>query len=148
MAIFLARTDSSGKEDGICSGSVLAGCAALLALAFSAACAWSASLAILVKVALVLLEGGFKRVVPISSGANAPLMVNSCGIASLPLGPVRFATTRPSLSSLPCVMRPEDAGENMFFGLCAVDAGWATRTRTIGAEGATFERFGRGIRQD
>jgi len=101
-----------------------------------------------VRVALVLPEGGFKRVFPISSGANAPLMVYSCAIALLPLDPVLFATTRPSLSSLPFVTRPEDAGENMSFCFCAADAvmtGWTTRRRAMGADGAIFERFGRGI---
>lgn len=48
--------------------------------------------------------------------------------------------TKPSLSSLPFV-RAEDLGE----GVSCVDVAAAFKTRAVGAEGATFERFGRGI---
>ena len=54
-----------------------------------------------------------------------------------------FLVTRPSLSSLPFV-RAEDFGD----GVSCVDVAAGLRTSAVGAEGATLERFGRGILYD
>ena len=65
-----------GIEEGTSSGSSLVVARdALLALFSPSAFAWSASLTIVESVARVRAEGGLRCVDPMSSGANAPLIV-------------------------------------------------------------------------
>lgn len=106
----------------------------------SIALAWSASLAILDNAALSRPVGGLGRPSPNSFGSSAPLIIYSC-LSRPPVAKVALVLiTKPSLSSLPFV-RAEDLGE----GVSCVEVAAAFKTRAVGAEGAIFERFGRGI---
>ncbi len=135
-----------GIEDGTSSGSSIEVARDnLLAFFSSSTFAWSASLTIVESVARVWAEGGLNRVDPMSSGANAPLIVYSCAIGVLlPVFRV-LDIIKPSLLSLPFVTRPEDCGENTPV-FCAGEVMGAGRgTCWTGTEGVTLERFGRGI---
>ena len=95
--------------------------------------------------ARVWADGGLNRVDPMSSGANAPLIVYSCAIGVLLPVFLVLDITRPSLSLLPFVTRPGNCGENIS-SFCAGEVMGAGRgTCWTGTEGVTLERFGRGI---
>ena len=116
-----------GIEDGTSFGSSIdAARETFLALFSPSAFAWSASLTIVESVVRARAEGGFRCVDPMSSGANAPLIVYSCAIgALLPLFLV-LDITRPSLLSLPLETRPKDCEEYPVF-FCAGELVGAVR---------------------
>ena len=98
-----------GIEDGTTSvSSIEVACGIFFASFFSSAFAWSAFLTIVECVARVWAEGRLNPVDPMSSGANAPLIVYNCAIGALLPVFLVLDITRPSLSLLPFVTRPED----------------------------------------
>ena len=87
-----------GIEDGTSFGSSIdVARDTFLALLSLSAFTWSTSLTIVESVARVRAEGGLRCVDPMSSGANAPLIVYICAIGVLLPVFLVLDMTRPSL---------------------------------------------------
>ena len=135
-----------GIEDGISLVSSIGAAREVFLVFFSSPdFAWSAFIKTFNSVDCVWADGGLDRVDPVSSGANAPLIVYCCAIRVLLPVFLVLDVTRPSLSLLLFVTRPDNCGENIS-SFCAgeimrVDRG----TCWTGTEGVTLDRFGRGM---
>ena len=143
---FLDSTALVGIEDGISSVSSIEAAREIFLGFFSFpdfAC--STFITTFRSVDCVWADGGLDRVDPMSSGASAPLILYCCAVGVLLPVFLVLDITRPSLSLLLFVTRPENCGENIS-SFCDGEVMRADRgTCWTGTEGVTLERFGRGI---